>query len=203
MVLLMGGELILASSSEGRKELLEKSNISFLSVKPNIDEDAVKTSLLNENYSPRDIADALAELKASKISLKNPDSLVLGCDQILEFEGLILKKPSSKNIAVQQLMKISGKKHTAYSAAVIFENARPIWRFVGKADLFLKNNSERYIYDYVDRNWDSIKNSVGGYKIEEEGCRLFTRINGDHFSVLGLPLLEVINFLCIRGVIDG
>ena len=203
MVSLMGEELILASSSKVRKELLEKSNISFSSVKPNIDEEAVKTSLLNENYSPRDIADALAELKASKISLKNPDNLVLGCDQILEFEGFILKKPFSKNMAVQQLMKISGKKHTTYSAAVIFKNAQPIWRFVGKADLFLKNNSEGYISDYVERNWDSIKNSVGGYKIEEEGCRLFTKINGDHFSVLGLPLLEVINFLCIRGVIDG
>ena len=94
----MSGELILASSSEVRKALLEKSNILFSSVKPNIDEDAVKSSLLNENYSPRDIADALAELKASKISLKDPDSLVLGCDQILEFEGILLEKPPSKNL---------------------------------------------------------------------------------------------------------
>ena len=203
MVLLMSGELILASSSEVRKELLKKSNISFVSVKPNIDEDTVKSSLLVENYSPRDIADALAELKASKVSLKNPDRLVLGCDQILEFEGAILEKPSSKNLAVQQLIKISGKKHSAYSAAVIFENSQPIWRFVGKADLFLKNNSEGYISDYVNRNWDSIKNSVGGYKIEEEGCRLFSKINGDYFSVLGMPIIEIINFLCIRGVIDG
>ena len=97
MVLLMSGELILASSSAVRKELLERSNISFVSVKPNIDEDTVKSSLLVENYSPRDIADALAELKASKVSLKNPDRLVLGCDQILEFEGDILEKPPSKN----------------------------------------------------------------------------------------------------------
>ena len=203
MVLLMSGELILASSSEVRKELLEKSNIPFVSVNPNIDEDNVKSSLLSENYSPRDIADALAELKASKVSLKNPDRLVLGCDQILEFEGTILEKPPSKNLAVQQLIKISGKKHSAYSAAVIFENSQPIWRFVGKADLFLKNNSEGYITDYVNRNWDSIKNSVGGYKIEEEGCRLFSKINGDYFSILGMPIIEIINFLCIRGVIDG
>ena len=199
----MGEELILASSSEVRKELLEKSNISFVSVKPNIDEDAVKSSLLVENYSPRDIADALAELKASKISLKTPDSLVLGCDQILEFEGALLEKPPSKDLAVQQLMEISGKKHIAYSAAVIFENSKPIWRFVGKADLLLKSNSEEYISDYVNRNWNSIKHSVGGYKIEKEGCRLFSKINGDYFSVLGMPLLEIINFLCIRGVIDG
>ena len=199
----MGGELILASSSEVRKELLEKSNISFVSVKPNIDEDAVKSTLLVENYSPRDIADALAELKASKISLKTPDSLVLGCDQILEFKGSLLEKPPSKDLAVQQLVKISGKKHIVYSAAVIFENCKPIWRFVGKADLLLKSNSEEYISDYVSRNWDSIKHSVGGYKIEEEGCRLFSKINGDYFSILGMPLLEIINFLCIRGVIDG
>ena len=199
----MSGKLILASSSEVRKALLEKSNISFTSIKANIDEDAVKSSLLSENYSPRDIADALAELKASKISLKNQNSLVLGCDQILEFEGNILEKPPSKNSAIQQLMKISGKKHCAYSAAVIFESSQPIWRYVGKADLFLKNNSEEYISDYVNRNWESIKNSVGGYKIEEEGCRLFSKINGDYFSILGMPLLEIINFLCIRGVIDG
>ncbi len=199
----MSGKLILASSSEVRKALLEKSNISFTSIKANIDEDAVKSSLLSENYSPRDIADALAELKASKISLKNQNSLVLGCDQILEFEGNILEKPPSKNSAIQQLMKISGKKHCAYSAAVIFESSQPIWRYVGKADLFLKNNSEEYISDYVNRNWESIKNSVGGYKIEEEGCRLFSKINGDYFSILGMPLLEIINFLCIRGVING
>ena len=199
----MSGKLILASSSEVRKALLEKSNISFTSIKANIDEDAVKSSLSSENYSPRDIADALAELKASKISLKNQNSLVLGCDQILEFEGNILEKPPSKNSAIQQLMKISGKKHCAYSAAVIFESSQPIWRYVGKADLFLKNNSEEYISDYVNRNWESIKNSVGGYKIEEEGCRLFSKINGDYFSILGMPLLEIINFLCIRGVING
>ncbi len=199
----MSGKLILASSSEVRKALLEKSNISFTSIKANIDEDAVKSSLLSENYSPRDIADALAELKASKISLKKQNSLVLGCDQILEFEGSILEKPPSKNSAIQQLMKISGKKHCAYSAAVIFESSQPIWRYVGKADLFVKNNSEEYISDYVNRNWESIKNSVGGYKIEEEGCRLFSKINGDYFSILGMPLLEIINFLCIRGVING
>ena len=199
----MSGKLILASSSEVRKALLEKSNISFTSIKANIDEDAVKSSLLSENYSPRDIADALAELKASKISLKNQNSLVLGCDQILEFEGNILEKPPSKNSAIQQLMTISGKKHCAYSAAVIFESSQPIWRYVGKADLFLKNNSEEYISDYVNRNWESIRNSVGGYKIEEEGCRLFSKINGDYFSILGMPLLEIINFLCIRGVING
>tara|TARA_Y100000385_G_scaffold166340_1_gene172410 strand:- start:851 stop:1450 length:600 start_codon:yes stop_codon:yes gene_type:complete len=198
----MVGELILASSSQVRQELLSKANISFVSIKPNIDEAEVKSSLLMENYSTRDIADALAELKASKISLKHPNSLVLGCDQVLEFQGALLEKPASKSLAVEQLLKLSGKQHIAFSAAVIFENSQPIWRFVGKTDLFCKNNSEKYIRDYVDRNWDNIKHSVGGYKIEEEGCRLFTKISGDYFSILGMPLLEIVNFLGIKGMID-
>ena len=198
----MAGELILASSSQVRQELLSKANISFVSIKPNIDEAEVKSSLLMENYSARDIADALAELKASKISLKHPNSLVLGCDQVLEFQGALLEKPASKSLAVEQLLKLSGKQHIAFSAAVIFENSQPIWRFVGKTDLFCKNNSEKYIRDYVDRNWDNIKHSVGGYKIEEEGCRLFTKISGDYFSILGMPLLEIVNFLGIKGMID-
>ena len=198
----MVADLILASSSQVRQELLSKANISFVSIKPNIDEAEVKSSLLMENYSTRDIADALAELKASKISLKHPNSLVLGCDQILEFQGTLLEKPASKNLAVEQLLKLSGKQHVAFSAAVIFENCQPIWRFVGKTDLFFKNNSEKYIRDYVDRNWDNIKHSVGGYKIEEEGCRLFTKISGDYFSILGMPLLEIVNFLGIKGMID-
>ena len=110
----MVGELILASSSQVRQEMLSKANIPFVSIKPNIDEAEVKLSLLMESYSPRDIADALAELKASKISSKHPNSLVLGCDQVLEFEGALLEKPSSKNLAVDQLLKLSGKRHTAF-----------------------------------------------------------------------------------------
>ena len=203
MGLLMIGKLILASSSKIRKQLLNNANVPFISIEPNIDEDAVKSSLLLEKYPLRDVADALAELKASKISSKHLDSLVLGCDQILEFNGAILEKPGSKTLAVEQLIKISGKKHTAHSAAVIYENRVPVWRFVGKADLILRNSSERYIFDYVSRNWDNIKSSVGGYQIEEEGCRLVQKISGDYFSVLGMPLLEIVNFLSIKGIIDG
>ena len=203
MGLLMIGKLILASSSKIRKQLLNNANVPFISIEPNIDEDAVKSSLLLEKYPLRDVADALAELKASKISSKHLDSLVLGCDQILEFNGAILEKPGSKTLAVEQLIKISGKKHTAHSAAVIYENRVPVWRFVGKADLILRNSSERYIFDYVSRNWDNIKSSVGGYQIEEEGCRLIQKISGDYFSVLGMPLLEIVNFLSIKGIIDG
>jgi len=202
MVLFMVNDILLASSSPIRKLLLERANVLFKSVKPNIDEESVKASLLMEQYNAREIADALAELKASKISSMNPDSLVIGCDQILELEGKILKKPVSKEKAIEQILTMSGKKHVAYSGAVICENGKPVWRFVGKAELYSKHYKEDYVTKYVNRNWESIKETVGGYKIEEEGSRLFIKITGDFFSILGMPLIEINNYLGERGSID-
>jgi len=202
MVLFMVNDILLASSSPIRKLLLERANVLFKSVKPNIDEESVKASLLMEQYNAREIADALAELKASKISSMNPDSLVIGCDQILELEGTILKKPVSKEKAIEQILTMSGKKHVAYSGAVICENGKPVWRFVGKAELYSKHYKEDYVTKYVNRNWESIKETVGGYKIEEEGSRLFIKITGDFFSILGMPLIEINNYLGERGSID-
>ena len=198
----MVNDILLASSSPIRKLLLERANVLFKSVKPNIDEESVKASLLMEQYNAREIADALAELKASKISSMNPDSLVIGCDQILELEGTILKKPVSKEKAIEQILTMSGKKHVAYSGAVICENGKPVWRFVGKAELYSKHYKEDYVTKYVNRNWESIKETVGGYKIEEEGSRLFIKITGDFFSILGMPLIEINNYLGERGSID-
>lgn len=198
----MVNDILLASSSPIRKLLLERANVLFKSVKPNIDEESVKASLLMEQYNAREIADALAELKARKISSMNPHSLVIGCDQILELEGLIFKKPVSKEKAIEQILKMSGKKHVAYSGAVICENGKPVWRFVGKAELYSKHYKEDYVTKYVNRNWESIKETVGGYKIEEEGSRLFIKITGDFFSILGMPLIEINNYLGTRGSID-
>jgi septum formation protein len=155
-----------------------------------------------EKYKARDIADALAELKATKVSSMNPANLVIGCDQILELEGSILKKPASKEKAIDQILTMSGKKHVAYSGAVICENGKPVWRFVGKAELYSNYYKEDYVTKYVNRNWESIKESVGGYKIEEEGSRLFSKITGDFFSILGMPLIEINNYLSTKGSID-
>lgn len=202
MVLFMVNDLLLASSSSIRKQLFEKANVLVKCVKPNVDEESVKASLLMGEYKARDIADALAELKATKVSSMNPASLVIGCDQILELEGSILKKPASKKKAIDQILTMSGKKHVAYSGAVICENGKPIWRFVGKAELYSKHYKEDYVTKYVNRNWESIKESVGGYKIEEEGSRLFSKITGDFFSILGMPLIEINNYLSTKGSID-
>jgi len=195
--------LILASGSEIRKELLLNAGLSIDVVKPMVDEEALKLALQAENASPRDIADGLAEMKAARIGSKNPNSLVLGCDQVLEFDKEILSKPVSKEDAKSQLSKLSGNRHSLLSAAVIYHELRPIWRHVGQVRLYMRTLSDSYIEQYVERNWSDIAHCVGGYQIEREVARLFSRIDGDIFNVMGLPLLEVFNYLSRSVFIEG
>lgn len=194
--------LVLASSSAIRRELLENAAVSVEVMPARIDEDAVKTAMLEERATPRDIADALAEFKARKVASKRPDAFVLGCDQVLALDGAILSKPATKEEARGQLEALRGTTHQLLSAAVIYEGAEPVWRHVGTVRLKMRDTSDAYIDSYVDRNWESIRHSVGAYKLEEEGVRLFSQIQGDYFNVLGLPLLELLAFLGQRGVIE-
>lgn len=193
--------IILASQSAIRRALLSNAGINCDVQPARVDEDAVKSALLAEGAPPRDIADALAELKALKVSERAPDALVIGCDQVLAFDGRILSKPSSPSDARAQLSELRGKAHRLISAAVICEGGRPVWRHVGVVQMQMRDVSNAYLDDYIARNWDSIRHSVGAYKLEEEGARLFQRITGDHFHVLGLPLLELIGYLAARGEI--
>ncbi|MGR3502108.1 Maf family protein [Pseudaestuariivita sp.] len=194
-------DVILASGSAIRATLLTNAGVPFTVQKPRVDEDAVKAALLAEEAPPRDIADALAELKARKVSEKSPGALVLGSDQVLAFEGAILSKPATPEEAIDQITMLRGKRHTLYSAAVICEDGAPIWRHVGQAHLSMRLLTDAYIADYVARHWDSIRHSVGGYKLEEEGVRFFTRIDGDYFTILGLPLLPILSYLVTRDIL--
>jgi septum formation protein len=164
-----------------------------------VDEQMIKASLVAEGAPSRDIADALAQMKAAKVSEKNAGALVIGCDQVLEHGGVLLTKPETPADALAQLRLMRGDRHTLLSAAVIYENGKPLWRHVGVVRLRMRDASDAYLEGYVARNWDSIRHAVGAYKLEEEGVRLFSRIEGDYFNVLGMPLLEILNYLTLRG----
>ncbi|WP_334064671.1 Maf family protein [Limimaricola cinnabarinus] len=194
--------LVLASGSRIRANLLKGAAIPFEIEKARIDEAALKAALLAEGAPPRDLADKLAEMKALKVSARRTGALVLGCDQVLSLGGEVYSKPESPDEAVEQLTRLSGRTHQLLSAAVVCLDGEPVWRHVGVVRLDMAKCSERYLRDYVDRNWDSIRHSVGGYKLEEEGVRLFVRVMGDYFTVLGLPLVELINWLVLRGDLD-
>ncbi len=198
----MSVPIVLASGSSIRAQLLENAGVPFSVQIARVDEDSIKHALLAESASPRDIADALAEMKARKVSDKTPGAMVLGCDQVLDFDGQLLSKPETAEDAFAQLKMMRGKRHMLLSAAVIYQNGEPIWRHVGQVRLRMRMNSDAYLRDYVDRNWDSIRHAVGAYKLEEEGVRLFATIDGDYFNVLGMPLLELLNYLAVKGVID-
>lgn len=191
--------IILASGSETRATMLRKAGVGVDVRIPRIDEDSLRAALIAEGAGPRDIADALAEMKARRVGEKSPGQWVVGSDQVLEIDGRVLSKPSDPQDARTQLASLSGRRHSLFSAAVLFDDGIPIWRHVGVARLTMHALSEGFIADYVDRNWDTVRHTVGVYRIEDEGVRLFSRIEGDHFTILGFPLIEFLSFLTIRG----
>lgn len=196
-------EIVLASGSQARKTLLNNAGLRFRAQPARIDEAAIKAALEAEDATPRDIADALAEFKARKVAEKSPGAVVIGSDQVLEFQGVILSKPASREEAADQIRALRGQQHRLLSAVVVYEGGEPVWRHVGQVRLSMRNVSDGFLDGYLDRNWPGLGDTVGGYKLEEEGVRLFSRIDGDYFTVLGLPLLDLLGFLAQKGVIEG
>jgi len=190
--------LILASQSASRRAMLDAAGVAYTAEPARVDEDGVKAAMVGQ--PPRDIADALAELKAIKVSQAYPTALVLGSDSIVALaDGTLLDKPVSREDAADHLRAMAGGTHDLWSAAVIAEQGRPVWRHVDRARLAVRPLSDDFIAAYLDHEWPAIAGCVGCFRIEGPGVQLFSRIQGSHFTVLGMPLLPVLDYLRVRG----
>lgn len=200
----LGARLILASTSAARQAMLAQASIQCDVMAPMVDEEAVKELLSRQGLGARDIADALAEAKAVKLSGKNPDALVIGADQTLALaDGSLLDKPESARQAEAQLASMAGKTHKLFSAAVVAERGEPVWRFVAMSRMTMRPLSDAFIRYYVEQHWDDIRHCVGCYQVEGAGVQLFSQIQGSHFDIMGLPLLPLLGFLRERGIMPA
>lgn len=193
--------IVLASGSASRRALLSGAGVEARSIKPNVDEDAAKLAMRAQGVSVRDQAMQLAELKAVKVSRAEP-GLVIGGDQMLNLEGSAFDKPANLDEAANHLRRLSGNSHTLETAILIAENGEPVWRYLARPKLTVRPLSEAFIEQYVETCGEALLNTVGAYQLESLGAQLFSRIEGDYFSILGLPLLPLLDYLRTRGVLQ-
>ncbi len=193
--------IVLASTSASRSALLRNAGVTFETQRPGVDEDAAKASLLAEGHGPREIADALAELKAVRVSART-EGLVIGADQTLDFDGELIDKAASVEEARERLLRLRGKAHKLHSGVVVAQGGRPIWREVETASLWMRPFTDEFIDGYLARHGDSLLSSVGCYRLEDEGVQLFSRIQGDYFTILGLPMLGLLDLLRRYGALE-
>jgi len=192
----------LASKSAARQAILRNAGIAFEAVVAGVDEEATKAGLLAEGASPREVADALAELKAVKVSTKRP-GLVIGADQTLDFAGRLIDKVETLDQARALLLELRGQTHKLHSAVVVARDGKPIWRVVQSARLSVRPFSDAWLDGYLERRGEHILHCVGCYELESEGVQLFDAIDGDYFTILGLPLVGLLDFLRLHGALEA
>jgi septum formation protein len=193
--------LILASQSAIRQSLLRNAGVDFQSMAANIDEEALSAAMVRDHAKPRDIADALAEAKAVKISRNCPDALVLGCDQALDLCGTVMHKAASREEARERLLALRGREHRLICATILAASGAPIWRHVEEAAMTMREFSDEFLDRYLDRAGPALTQSVGCYAWEGLGAQLFSKVRGDYYCILGLPLLAVLDALRNQGVL--
>ncbi len=188
-------EIILASKSKVRKEILDKNGINNQVQHSNVDEDSVKQSLLAKKASPEIISKNLAELKANKISQKNPNTLVLGADSVIDLNGQLISKPTSREEALDILKKLNGREHDLISSVCISKNGLMIWNYTDRAKLEMKNFSNDELIEYLAKIPDELLYAYNVYQIEGEGKNLFLNIKGDQDTIMGLPIKKIKEYL--------
>jgi len=196
----MSTAVILASGSESRRNLLANAGVVATGITPHVDEEAAKAAFRAERMRVSDQAMRLAELKAVKVS-RGREGLVIGGDQMLNLDGEAMDKPVDMDEAASHLRRFSGKTHRLETAIVIAENGEPVWRHLTSPKLTVRPLTDDYIQTYLDMAGPDILKTVGAYQLEGFGAQLFSRIEGDYFSILGLPLLPLLDYLRTRGVI--
>jgi septum formation protein len=197
---LTGPQVILASKSPARAALLRGAGVEFETVSPRVDEASVKGSLLAEGATPREVADALAELKAVRAA-RHHEVLVIGADQTLELDGRLIDKAEDMAGARQVLLALRGKTHKLHSAVVVAREGVAIWRELKTAALSVRPFTDAWLDDYLDREGEAVLGSVGCYRLEGLGLQLFDRVDGDYFTILGLPMLGLLDFFRLHGVL--
>jgi len=191
----MLNKIILASKSKVRKEILDRNNIKCIVEPSNVDEDIVKASLLKEQASPEIISKNLAELKANKVSLKKIDQIVLGADSVIDLGGQLISKPENREEAMEILKKLNGKLHFLISSVCISKNGSMIWNYTDKAKLTMKNFSDEDLKHYLSKIPDEILYAYNVYQIEGEGRNLFSKIEGDEDTIMGLPVKKIKEYI--------
>jgi septum formation protein len=198
----MTSPLLLASQSASRRRMLTDAGVPFEAISAGVDEEVAKDALIGEGVKPRDLADALSELKAIRPSGRHPGALVLGCDQTLALDdGSLVNKCESRDEARDLLLAMSGRRHHLHAAAVIALDGAPIWRHVESVAMDVRTLSPAFVDAYLDADWEECRWCVGCYRIEGPGAQLFAKVTGSLFAVQGLPLLPLLDFLRTRGVL--
>jgi len=192
--------LILASASVSRRQMLQNAGLDFTIETSGVDEDEVKLSLSAEKAAPRDIAETLAELKAKRVSKRNPEAMVIGADSTLACNGRLFDKPPTMEAARKQLQALAGQTHELHSSVVVARGGVRLWHCNDSARLTMRPLPDAFLDAYLARAGEAVTTSVGAYQLEGLGAHLFTRVEGDYFTILGLPLLPLLSFLAGHGI---
>jgi septum formation protein len=194
--------IVLASASRARARLLEAAGVAVLAVPAGVDEAEVKLSLHAAGAGPGEVAETLAEMKALRAARRHPGALVVGADQVLACDGVLFDKPADLAAAANQLRSLRGRRHELVSSAVAVRDGQRLWHHTDRARLTMRAFSEAFVARYLEACGETALESVGAYQLEGLGAQLFARVDGDYFTILGLPLLPLLDFLRGQGVLE-